>query len=120
MTGAFLTKYHQLLSATLAVIALPFGLYLGNEQVGFARVLTDYVTMAILADVFVLEAHRGKGLGRWLVETVTTLPELQRVRRWMLGTRDAHGLYRQFGLEEPKPGRLMERLNPESDRRSGV
>jgi len=96
--------------------SLPFGLYHGEEQVGFARVVTDYVVLAYLADVFVLEAHRGKGLGEWLVETVTTLPELGAVRRWMLGTRDAHGLYRKFGFQEPKPGLLMERLDPDSDR----
>jgi GNAT superfamily N-acetyltransferase len=95
--------------------SLPFGLYYHEEQVGFARVLTDYVVLAFLADVFVLEAHRGKGLGRWLVEVVTTLPELRRIRRWLLGTRDAHELYRQFGFGEPKPNVLMERVDPESD-----
>lgn len=96
--------------------SLPFGLYHRDEQVGFARVLTDYVVLAFLADVFVLEAHRGKGLGGWLVEVVTTLPELSRVRRWLLGTRDAHGLYRRFGFVEPRPNVLMERVDPDSDR----
>ena len=96
--------------------SLPFGLYHGDQQVGFARVLSDFVVLAFLADVFVLEAHRGKGLGVWLVEVVTTLPELRQVRRWLLGTRDAHGLYRQFGFVEPAPNILMEKINPESDR----
>jgi len=96
--------------------SLPFGLYHREAQVGFARVLTDYVVLAFLADVFVLEAHRGKGLGAWLVEVVTSHPELQRIRRWLLGTRDAHELYRKFGFVEPERGVLMERLNLDSDR----
>lgn len=96
--------------------SLPFGLYHRNEQVGFARVVTDYVVVAFLADVFVLEPHRGKGLGRWLVEVVTNLPELRPIRRWLLGTRDAHDLYRQFGFDEPKAGVLMERVDADSDR----
>jgi GNAT superfamily N-acetyltransferase len=89
--------------------SLPFGLYHGEAQVGFARVVTDHVVIAFLADVFILEAHRGKGLGAWLVEVVTSLPELRSVRRWLLGTRDAHELYRKFGFHEPIPGILMER-----------
>jgi GNAT superfamily N-acetyltransferase len=96
--------------------SLAFGLYHGEQQVGFARVLTDYVTLAFLADVFVLEEHRGRGLGVWLVETVTSLPELAHVRRWLLGTRDAHELYRKLGFTEPRPGILMERLDPDSDK----
>jgi GNAT superfamily N-acetyltransferase len=96
--------------------SLPFGLYHRDTQVGFARVLTDYVVLAFLADVFVLEPHRGKGLGTWLVEVITTLPELQQIRRWLLGTRDAHALYRKFGFADPTPNVLMERVNPESDR----
>jgi GNAT superfamily N-acetyltransferase len=97
--------------------SLSFGLYHGDRQVGFARVLTDYVTLAFLADVFVLEEHRGQGLGVWLIEVVTGVPELAHVRRWLLGTRDAHGLYRKFGFGEPRPGILMERLDPASDQR---
>jgi GNAT superfamily N-acetyltransferase len=97
--------------------SLPFGLYRGEEQVGFARVLTDYVVLAFLADVFVLESHRGRGLGAWLVEVVTSDPDLHQIRRWLLGTRDAHELYRKFGFEEPKAGVLMERrFDAESDR----
>ena len=96
--------------------SLPFGLYHPTGQVGFARVVTDHVVIAFVADVFVLEAHRGKALGKWLVEVVTGTPELQRIRRWLLGTRDAHGLYRQFGFTDPEPGVLMEKLDPDSDR----
>jgi GNAT superfamily N-acetyltransferase len=98
--------------------SIPFGLYHQGERevmVGFARVVTDYVTIAFLADVFVLEPHRGQGLGVWLAESVTSLPELARVRRWLLGTRDAHELYRKFGFEAPEPGMLMNRLNVHSD-----
>jgi GNAT superfamily N-acetyltransferase len=98
--------------------SIPFGLYHHGDrdaQVGFARVVTDYVTIAFLADVFVLEPHRGQGLGVWLVESISGLPELARVRRWLLGTRDAHELYRKFGFEEPEPGMLMNRLNVRSD-----
>lgn len=74
-----------------------FGLYTGSVQVGFARVVTDYATFAYLADVYVLEAHRGKGLSKWLMQCVHEHPRLQGLRRWSLATRDAHGLYEQFG-----------------------
>ena len=93
----------------------PFGLYRGEEQVGFARVLTDYVTFALLADVFILEEHRGNGLGVWLVEVVTSFPEFADVRRWHLGTRDAHGLYLRFGFSEPTPNTYLDRINPDAD-----
>jgi GNAT superfamily N-acetyltransferase len=97
--------------------SIPFGLYHATSgQVGFARVVTDGVVLAFLADVFVLEPHRGHGFGAWLVEVALGLPELARVRRWLLGTRDAHGLYRRFGFAEPVPGVLMEKLDPASDR----
>jgi GNAT superfamily N-acetyltransferase len=96
--------------------SLPFGLHHASGQVGFARVVTDHVVIAYLADVFVLEPHRGRGLAKWLVETVVSVPELRRMRRWILGTRDAHGLYRRFGFEEPAPGILMEKVDPASDR----
>ena len=95
--------------------SLPFGLYHREVQIGFARVVTDYVVIAFLADVFVLEEHRGQGLGRWLVEVVTGLPELQSVRRWLLGTRDAHELYRKFGFRDTTPGVLMERVASDRD-----
>lgn len=95
--------------------SLPFGLYHRQEQVGFARVVTDYVVIAYLADVFVLEEHRGNGLGEWLVETAMSLPELHLMRRWLLATRDAHELYRRFGFDQPKAGVLMELVNKRSD-----
>ena len=85
--------------------SLTFGLFRGDEQVGFARVVTDYATFAYLADVFVLEPYRGQGLGRWMMELVFSHPELQGLRRWMLATRDAHELYRRYGfagLEDPR------------------
>lgn len=93
--------------------SLCFGIYRKQEQVGFARVITDYATYAYLADVFVAEAHRGKGLGRWLVESALNHPELAGMRRWALITRDAQKLYRQCGftgLQEPE--HHMQRLQP--------
>jgi GNAT superfamily N-acetyltransferase len=98
--------------------SIPLGLYHGGAQVGFARVLTDHVVLAYLADVFVLEPHRGKGIGSWLVEIAISLPELRQIRRWLLATRDAHELYRRFGFAEPQAGVLMEKVDPDSDRRS--
>jgi GNAT superfamily N-acetyltransferase len=81
--------------------SLCFGLYRGAEQVGFARVVTDRATFAYLCDVYVLEGRRGRGLGRWLMETVLAHPDLQGLRRFLLITRDAHGLYRPLGFREP-------------------
>ena len=74
-----------------------FGVYQGEEQIGFARVVTDKATFAYLADVFIIEEYRGKGLSKWLIEVIHAHPELQGLRRWLLGTKDAHGLYEQFG-----------------------
>jgi N-acetylglutamate synthase-like GNAT family acetyltransferase len=79
--------------------SLCFGAFADGSQVGFARVVTDFATFAYLADVFVLESHRGLGIGRHLMEAITAHPELQGLRRWHLVTRDAHGLYAQFGFE---------------------
>jgi GNAT superfamily N-acetyltransferase len=92
--------------------SLCFGLYAGGEQAGFARVVTDFAVFAYLGDVFVLEAHRGRGLGTWLVETAVGCPELQGLRRWDLATNDAHELYRRFGFVEADPACSMERLDP--------
>lgn len=78
--------------------SLPFGLYRGSSMVGFARVITDYATFAYIADVFVLPAYRGRGLGVWLVECVLAHPDLQDLRAWGLKTRDAQALYRRFGF----------------------
>ena len=89
--------------------SLAFSVYDGDRQVGFARVITDYATFAYLGDVFVLESHRGRGLSKWLMEVVVAHPQLQGFRRWVLLTRDAHGLYRQFGFHElEEPQRYME------------
>ena len=91
--------------------SVAFGVYNGAEQqVGFARVITDYATFAWLADVFILDAARGQGLGKWLVEVILAHPELQGFRRWILATKDAHELYSRFGFVELKrPERWMER-----------
>jgi GNAT superfamily N-acetyltransferase len=78
--------------------SIAFGLYEGAAQVGFARVVTDRATFAYLADVFVLESHRGRGLARWLMDSIRGHPDLQGLRRWLLATRDAHGLYRRCGF----------------------
>jgi GNAT superfamily N-acetyltransferase len=91
-----------------------FGLYCGPEQVGFARVITDRATFAYLCDVYVLEAHRGRGLGRWLMEVVVGHPSLQGLRRFVLVTRDAHGLYEQFGFRPlARPEGYMEVHRPD-------
>lgn len=89
--------------------SLCFGVFDGAAQVGFARVVTDRATFAYLCDVYVLESHRGLGLGKWLVETVMSHPDLQGLRRFQLVTRDAHGLYSRHGFHAPEnPERQME------------
>jgi GNAT superfamily N-acetyltransferase len=89
--------------------SLCFGLYCGKEQVGLARVVSDRATYAYLCDVYILEEHRGKDLGKWLMKAVVSHPELQGLRRFTLATRDAHGLYHQFGFEPlGDPSRHME------------
>ncbi len=93
--------------------SLPFGLYFDGKQIGFARAISDFSTFAYLADVYVDEAHRGRGLSKLLLDAVIKHPRLRQLRRWMLGTRDAHSLYAQIGfvpLEEP--GRWMELPDP--------
>ena len=79
--------------------SLVFGLYDGDKQIGIARVVTDYAIVAYLCDVFIHEDYRSHGLGKWLIETVHSHPDLQGLRRWTLATRDAHGLYKQFGWD---------------------
>src|SRR6266536_552050 len=79
--------------------SLCFGVYEGDRQVGFARVITDYSTYAYLADVFIIESHRGRGLAKFLMECITKNPDLQGLRRWTLATRDAHSLYAKFGFK---------------------
>ncbi len=92
--------------------SLVFGVYHEDKQVGLARIVSDYTTFAWLCDVFIHEDHRGRGLGKWLMETIHAHPDLQGLRRWMLATRDAHGLYEQFGwtlLDHPE--RWMHKFN---------
>ncbi|MCP4537290.1 MAG: GNAT family N-acetyltransferase [Chloroflexi bacterium] len=83
-----------------------FGVYDGDWQVGFARVVTDYVTFAWLCDVFILESHRGHGLGKWMIECIVACPNLKGIKNFLLATRDAHELYRGYGgfesLEKPE------------------
>jgi GNAT superfamily N-acetyltransferase len=95
--------------------SLSFGLYAPDgSQAGYARVVTDGATFAWIGDLFVVEAHRRRGLGKWLVETVLAHPDLSDPRKVVLATADAHGLYRRFGFEAADPERMMEiSLSPE-------
>jgi GNAT superfamily N-acetyltransferase len=97
--------------------SLCFGLFhaaAAPAQAGFARVVTDRATFGYLADVFVLEEWRGRGLSKFIVRCVLAHPELQGLRRWMLATADAHGLYRQFGFDATRdPARFMEIVDRE-------
>jgi len=91
--------------------SLAFGVYKEDKQVGFARVITDYATFAYIGDVFILEEYRGQGLSKWLMQVIADHPELQGLRRWILLTRDAHGLYKKTGFREPNnPERYMEKV----------
>jgi GNAT superfamily N-acetyltransferase len=89
--------------------SLCFGVYADGAQVAFARAVTDRSTFAWLADVFVVEEHRGRGVGVLLMEAVLSHPDLQTLRRWLLATVDAHGLYRRFGFEDSPEARFMMR-----------
>ena len=105
------------LDQTLAAIENSdcYGVYKGREQVGFARVVTDRATFAYVGDVFIVEQHRGRGLSKWLMQVIIEQPDLQRLRRWLLATRDAHGLYEQYGFVELKhPDRWMEKSAPDA------
>lgn len=94
--------------------ALIFGIYHGIQQVGFARVVTDFATFAWIGDVFVIEEYRGRGLSKWLMETIVAHPQLQGLRRWLLATRDAEGLYQQYGFKPlAHPERFYERHFPD-------
>jgi len=89
--------------------SLCFGAFDGEQQVGFARVVTDYATFGYIADVFVIESHRGRGVSKAIMAAIRAHPDLQRLRRWHLVTRDAHGLYEQFGFHAlAVPERHME------------
>ena len=99
--------------------SLCFGVYLDGKQIGFARVVTDFATFAWLADVFIVEEQRGKGFSKRLVAAVLAHPRLQGLRRFQLGTRDAHGLYAQFGFKPLAfPERFME-IRAESSYKCG-
>lgn len=105
------------LEQTLTAIenSLCFGMYRGREQVGFARVITDKATFAYVGDVYILEPHRGKGLSKWLMQVIVDQPDLQGLRRWLLATRDAHGLYKQHGFDSLRfPERWMERTGDDA------
>ena len=123
---AYLTRSYWSPGVSLEIVqramenSLCFGLYCESadqvaEQVGYARVITDKATFAYLADVYVLEAHRGQGLSKRLIEAVQSHPDLQGLRRFLLATKDAHGLYAQFGFTPlANPTRMMEVLDPDA------
>lgn len=91
--------------------SLCFGMYNDSQQIGFARVITDYTRFAYLSDVFVLDAYQGQGLGTWLIHVIIDYPPLHGIWRWMLATRDAHGLYAKVGFTElSEPSRWMTRM----------
>jgi GNAT superfamily N-acetyltransferase len=93
--------------------SLVFGVYEGERLVGMARVVTDYCIVAYLCDVFIHEDYRGRGLGKWLMQSMLDHPDLKHIRRWLLATDDAHGLYRQFGFEAlTDVEKWMQRLRP--------
>ena len=114
----FLTQSYWSSGVPISVVeraianSLCFGVFHGRDQVGFARVITDKATFAYLADVYVLGAHRGRGLSKWLLAVIRAHADLQGLRRFMLATRDAHGLYAQFGFTPlANPSRVMEVLD---------
>jgi GNAT superfamily N-acetyltransferase len=100
--------------------SLCFGIYDDGKQIGLARVVTDRATFAWLCDVFVLETYRGRGLSKWLMECVVAHPDLQGLRRFILGTRDAHSLYTRFGFKPlADPTRFLEIHNADAYREAG-
>ena len=93
--------------------SLNFGLYYQNKQIGFARIISDYSTIAYLGDVYILKEYRGKGLSKWLINEIMEHPNLQGLRRWVLLTDTAEWLYKKFGFTEiPNPKFYMEKHNP--------
>ena len=95
--------------------SMPFGVYEAKKQVGFARVITDRTTFAYLSDVFILPEAQSKGLGKWLIDVIVSHPELQGLRRWLLFTRDARGLYEKYGFTDVQgPSLFMERKQKKS------
>ncbi len=114
LTGAYWSVGVPLTTVQRAIDnSLCVGAFLATAQVGFARVVTDRATFAYLADVYVLETHRGQGLSRRILDAVFARPELQGLRRMLLATRDAHWLYGQYGFTPlAAPDRFMERHDP--------
>jgi len=117
---AYLTESYWAQGIPLEIVrrslqySVNFCVFHGDQLAGFGRVITDRATFGYLGDVFVLEPYRGQGLSKWLMECVLAHPELQGFRRWVLVTRDAHGLYRQFGFGPlAKPDRYLERVIPD-------
>lgn len=116
----FLSRAYWAEGRPLAVVrksiehSLCFGVYEGERQIGFARVISDHATFAYLDDVFILEPHRGRGLAKWMLECILSHPDLQGLWRFALTTRDAHGLYAKVGFKPLlRPERFMEILNPD-------
>jgi GNAT superfamily N-acetyltransferase len=116
----FLTRCYWAEGISREVVArslensLCFGVFDGSQQIGFARIITDYATYAYLGDVFIIDVYRGRGLGKFLMECVMRHPQLQGLRRWTLATRDAHDLYAQFGFTPlGRPERFMEIHDPD-------
>jgi len=100
-------------TATAIKNSLPFGVYKGENQIGFARVITDYATFAYLGDVFILPEYQGSGLGKILMKAIVEHPDLQNLRRWILATKDAHILYEKYEFSALRhPERWMEKTAP--------
>ena len=119
LVHGFLTKSYWAKGIPREVVArsiensLCFGVYVGDKQIGFARVISDFATYAYIGDVFVLDSFRGHGLGKWMMQQIMAHPRLQDLRRWSLCTRDAHDLYAQVGFGPPRsPQNYMEKLDP--------
>lgn len=112
LTNSYWAKNRPLKISKLTIKnSLCFGLYFKNKQIGYSRVITDYATFAYLADVFILEEFRGKGLSKWMMKIIFEYEDLQNIRRWLLATSDAHGLYAKFGFHALKePEKMMEML----------
>ncbi|MEZ4690021.1 MAG: GNAT family N-acetyltransferase [Ignavibacteria bacterium] len=103
LTNSYWAKNRPLKISKLTIKnSLCFGLYFKDKQIGYSRVITDYATFAYLADVFILEEFRGKGLSKWMMKIIFDYEDLQNVRRWLLATSDAHGLYEKFGFHALK------------------
>jgi GNAT superfamily N-acetyltransferase len=124
---AYLSRSYWAAGIPMAVVersihgALCFGVYADDRQIGLARVITDRATFAYLADVYILESHRGHGLGKWLMSVIMAHPDLQGLRRFALATRDAHGLYARYGFTPLlAPERHMEIARPHVYRDGGA